>query len=117
VINAGCIPPYIKRASGNVEPLEIGGFALGQGLGDKLGYQALALSGGAGDLIILTSDGVVEAMSPTGEMFGFERLGQAIAAGPTGSAVGMLDYLRSTLDAFVGGVEPHDDMTIVIAQL
>jgi serine phosphatase RsbU (regulator of sigma subunit) len=82
-VNAGCIPPYLKHADGSVEWAAIGGFALGQGLGAQMGYQEIRHLLAKGDMIILTTDGLVEASNTRSEMFGFGRLEQAIISGPT----------------------------------
>lgn len=116
-INAGCIPPYLKHADGSVEWAAIGGFALGQGLGAQLGYQEIRHLLSAGDMIILTSDGLVEASNTTNDMFGFERLEQAILTGPTSSAQAMLNHLKAAIAAYVGEAEPHDDITIVVVRI
>jgi sigma-B regulation protein RsbU (phosphoserine phosphatase) len=116
-VNAGCIPPYLKHADGSVEWAGIGGFALGQGLGAQVGYQEIRHLLAKGDMVILTSDGLVEASNTTSEMFGFERLEQAILTGPTASAQAMLDHLKAEIVAYVGEAEPHDDITIVVAQV
>jgi serine phosphatase RsbU (regulator of sigma subunit) len=116
-VNAGCIPPYLKHADGSVEWAAIGGFALGQGLGAQAGYQEISHLLSKGDMIILTSDGLVEASNPSSEMFGFERLEQAIITGPAFSAEAMLDHLKAEIAAHVGEAEPHDDITIVVVQL
>ncbi|GAB4443043.1 MAG: hypothetical protein Fur0044_39430 [Anaerolineae bacterium] len=116
-VNAGCIPPYLKHADGSVEWAAIGGFALGQGLGAQMGYQEIRHLLAKGDMIILTTDGLVEANNSRSEMFGFERLEQAIITGPTSSAAAMLEYLKTEIAAYVGEAEPHDDITIVVARV
>ena len=116
-VNAGCIPPYIKRADGSVEFEELGGFALGQGLGNEMGYEQQTIDLQSGDMFVLTSDGVVEANNHVGEMLGFERLEAIMQAGPTDSAQAMLDYLKTALFAFTGDAEQHDDMTIVVTRV
>ncbi len=116
-INAGCIPPYIKRADGAVESPYIGGFALGQGLGMMLGYQETKIILHKGDMIILTSDGTVEAMNAAREIFGFERLQRAVENGPQSGAEDMLEHLKAEICAFVGDTEPHDDMTLIVVQV
>jgi sigma-B regulation protein RsbU (phosphoserine phosphatase) len=116
-VNAGCIPPYLKHTDGSLEWAGIGGFALGQGLGAQMGYQEIRHLLSKGDMIILTSDGLVEASNSTSEMFGFERLEQAILAGPTSSARAMLGHLKAEIAAYVGEAEPHDDITIVVVQV
>ncbi len=116
-VNAGCIPPYLKHADGSVEWADIGGFALGQGLGAQMGYQEIRRLLSKGDMIVLTSDGLVEACNAASEMFGFERLEQAIINGPSTSAAAMLKHLKAEIAAHVGEAEPHDDITIVVVQV
>jgi serine phosphatase RsbU (regulator of sigma subunit) len=115
--NAGCIPPYIKYGDGSVEWIEIGGPPLGQGLGARSGYAEIATPLAKGDMIVLTSDGVVEARDASDELFGFERLEAAIAGGPPASPRAMVDHLRSELEAFLGDLDPHDDVTIAVVRL
>lgn len=117
IINAGCIPPYIKRAAGPVEHPEIGGFALGQGLGAEKGYDQLQLNLTAGDLIILTSDGVVEAKNSRDELLGFDRLRQIIRQGPATDATALLEHISQEVIAFTGQAEQHDDMTLVVVRV
>ncbi len=117
VVNAGCIPPYIKRANGEVEFHEIGGFALGQGIGAMMGYQQHTFELAPGDIVILTSDGVVEAINRTGKLLGFERLMEIIIDAPTTSAKNMLKHLNQEVFAFTGDAKQHDDMTMVVIQI
>jgi len=117
--NAGCIPPYIKRNSGEIEFDEnIGGFALGQGFSTMIGYRQHTVQLFAGDMVILTSDGVVEANNKHGEMLGFERLMTIIKDSPsTNDAEITLEYLKREIFAFTGEAEQHDDITVVVIQV
>jgi PAS domain S-box-containing protein len=117
VVNAGGVPPYVKRTDGSVDYLEIGGMPLGLGIGAKIGYQEVCTSLSTGDMVILTSDGVIEATTTTDEMFGFERLKAAITVAPTTNAQVMLSHLKTELANFVGEAEPYDDVTIVVLQV
>ncbi|MDM8531780.1 PAS domain S-box protein [Anaerolineales bacterium HSG25] len=122
IVNAGCIPPYIKRTDGSVEHPEIGGFALGQGLGSTTTYQQQTIELQSGDMVILTSDGVVEANNSVGEMLGFERLEQIVRDfNPEGlnqnGAEAMLDHLKQAVFAFTDKAEQHDDMTMVVVRV
>lgn len=114
VVNAGCIPPFIRRAQGSVEWPDVCGFALGHGLGAEYGYQEKKLLLPPGDLVVLTSDGFVEARNESGELFGFDRLEAVIASGPTESAQALLSHLLTELAGFVGEITPHDDVTVVV---
>lgn len=117
VVNAGCIPPYVRRKHGTVEWQEVSGFALGQGLGSMNGYEELALKLFPGDVLVMVSDGVLEARNHRGEMFGFERLQQTIADCPVTSAAHMLTHLVFEVTEFMGIADPGDDMTIIVAQI
>jgi serine phosphatase RsbU (regulator of sigma subunit) len=117
VANAGCMAPLVRRTDHSVLWSEAYGTPLGTRLSSEFGYQEFKLSLSPGDLVILTSDGVVEAINSRHEMFGFERLEQAVTTGPTASAAAMLDHLRSQVDAFIDGAEPNDDLTIVVVQV
>jgi|GEM_PF-2250523 len=117
VANAGGIPPYIRRVNGEVESLDVRGMPLGIGVGAESGYQAVTAPLFSGDMVILTSDGVVEAHVTGDQLFSFERLEQAIATGPTTSAQAMLDYLNEEVSTFIGEAELQDDLTIVVLQI
>ncbi len=117
IANAGAIPPFLRRRNGDVEWPDAWGFALGQGLGAQWGYEPVSLGVEPGDVIVLVSDGAVEAKNGQGTLFGFDRLEQAIKQGPAARAQAMVDHLRAELQAFVGATEPHDDVTIVVARI
>jgi two-component system, HptB-dependent secretion and biofilm response regulator len=65
----------------------------------------------AGSQLVLISDGLAEAANTAGEPFGAERLQQALSAAP---AAGRLDAVRSALNEHLGGVPPHDDVSILL---
>ena len=69
-----------------------------------------------GDVLLLQSDGVKEAMNPKREMFGIERIKSILMdSGPLG-APAVIDRLLDDLKAFVREAPQHDDMTILCAK-
>ncbi len=114
--NAGCITPIIRRANGKIAWAEASGLPLGIDWIQQE-YKIVNLNLAKGDLIVMTSDGVVEAKNATNQIFGFERLEQAVASGPTSNAKAMLDHLKAEVTAFGEQTEPHDDLTIVVVQV
>jgi ligand-binding sensor domain-containing protein/serine phosphatase RsbU (regulator of sigma subunit) len=114
--NAGCMPPLVRHKNGSVEWLDVSGLPLGLGLGAPNGYTENCQILEPGDMLILTSDGVVEAMTIAGELFGFERLEQAAAAGPGHDPAAMIAHLNTAVKTFTNGAEPNDDLTIVVLQ-
>jgi len=117
VANAGCVMPLVKFADGRVEWLEVGGMPLGTGFSQVWGYQELKLSLVKNDRVILTSDGVIEAMNSQREMFGFDRLEQTVRASQAPNAQAMVEEIKQAVLAFVGQAEPHDDLTVIVIQV
>lgn len=117
VANAGCVMPIIRRASGAIEWIEVGGIPLGMGLGTRLGYQEGSLILARGDLVILISDGVVEAHNASEELFGFKQFEQVVANGPNHSPAAMLEHIKTAVNTFSGEIEANDDITIVVLQV
>jgi PAS domain S-box-containing protein len=115
--NAGGISPLLRRANGALEWLDLGGPPLGVGWGIRLGYQELQVELAPGEMVVLVSDGVVEANNSAEEMYGFERVEAALAEAPTDSAEAVLKHLQASVAAFVGTSEPHDDMTLVVLRV
>ena len=78
-------------------------------------YEVQELQLEAGDSILFYSDGLVEAHSPSREMFGFPRLGALVAGHPGGAA--LIDFLLGQLASFTGADwEQEDDVTLVTLQ-
>jgi serine phosphatase RsbU (regulator of sigma subunit) len=114
--NAGHSLPY--RLSGQSAALLCArGMPLGL-LPDML-YEENETRLAPGEALLLHSDGLAEAHSPGGEMFGDERL-RALLAGMAGApravdAAAVLARLLAQLTAFTGPeAEPEDDVTLVL---
>ncbi len=114
--NAGAIPPLIRRIDGALEWLDASGLPLGLALSSNHDYQQVSALLGPGDLLLLLSDGVVEARNDQGELFGFERLEALVTALPYADLTSTMAYMRRELEAFTGNVPPHDDVTIVLVR-
>jgi len=107
--NAGQNLPYARTEEGVVEFRATG---LPLGLLPEMTYEEKEATLEPGQTMVLSSDGLVEAHNPEGEMFGFPRLRQIMGEHPGGIA--MLDHLLADLRRFVGpGWEQEDDVTLV----
>ncbi len=111
-INAGHNPPLVKRRSGVIERLEAGGLPLGIFNAGQYEQGQLILS--SEDLVIVFTDGVVEAENETEEEFGEPRLLQCVASMRPATAAEALQAVISSVDAFVGRTRQHDDITSLI---
>ena len=117
VTNAGGISPYIKRQDGSVEWLEVGGMPLGIGLSLEFGYEEIEAILSKNDVVILTSDGIVEAMNANRDIFGFVRLRNAIETAPSTNPQAILNHLLTEVINFTGNTDLHDDLTIIVVQV
>lgn len=117
VVNAGCITPIICRVNGVVEWIDAGGMPLGIGAWQADGYQEVTIPLAHGDVIILTSDGVIEAHNPADELLGFERFEAAVQSAPQTTATDMLTHLLAYVNQFREDAELHDDLTLVVIRV
>jgi sigma-B regulation protein RsbU (phosphoserine phosphatase) len=71
----------------------------------------------AGDLIVLYTDGITEAMDAAGDFFGDAALADVLASQQGRDAAGVRERVVRDVKAFVGAAEPHDDMTLVVLRV
>jgi serine phosphatase RsbU (regulator of sigma subunit) len=110
--NAGMITPMLLR-DGSVQMIETYGLPLGAMAEAR--YSEIVVDLLPGDTIVLVSDGIVEAHDPGGELFGFERLEQALALKlPLAHPDQLIEDLIGQVLAFAGEAQQHDDMTVVV---
>lgn len=109
--NAGHNPALRwEAASGTIHWLKPTGPAVG--LTRSTSYKSKELSFSPGDLLLLYTDGLVEARNSADEEFGKERLAAYVKENLHQPAVLFLEGLRQTAKAFAGGF--HDDVTLVV---
>jgi sigma-B regulation protein RsbU (phosphoserine phosphatase) len=72
---------------------------------------------GAGDLFVLFTDGISEAMSPTDECFGEGRLGALIEEHAHMPCEELRERIIREIRAFVGTASQHDDMTMLLLKV
>ncbi len=109
---AGQPQPLLKSGNGVVRELALPPNRLPLGAFDDGSYRLIHAPLEAGDLVLGYSDGVIDATSPSGERFGFERLSEVVAAAPPEPEAVVQGVLRAVED-FTLGSEPYDDMTLV----
>jgi phosphoserine phosphatase RsbU/P len=67
-----------------------------------------------GDLLVLYTDGVVEAVDPKNSYYGEQRLRKLVKTFHEAGSETVLNKIVDDLNAFCEGANQHDDMTIVI---
>lgn len=109
--NAGHLPPNLKRDS-QVEDLELPGLPLKAMPNTQYRDQQVQLC--PGDQLILSTDGIVEAMNSNREMFGFERLAETIRRVKASHPQQILQEIWQTVETFRGEAQQEDDMALII---
>jgi phosphoserine phosphatase RsbU/P len=114
--NAGHPPPLWWRAArGRLEPVRDAlGLPLGLEPGSAYHHRRLVLE--PGDLLVCYSDGLTAAQSERGEIFGTDRLDEAVRELAPRGAEGVRTGLVARLDQFLGSQRPQDDVTLVVLQ-
>jgi sigma-B regulation protein RsbU (phosphoserine phosphatase) len=113
-LNAGHNPPLIVHAGGTMEQLAAGGLPLGIMANADFREGKTRLH--PGDVLVIYSDGVSEAVNPKGEEFGPTRLYEVVARNLDASAAGIRDRIESALTKFCQGTPAADDITLVICK-
>ncbi len=115
VANAGCVYPYLRRGS-KVSEIGVTGMPLGAWHGFR--YTACSLPLSPGDLLLFSSDGLVEARNKSGELFGFDRLEAELGNLPMDvDAQTAVHRLAQSALNFIGHAELQDDMTLIVVRV
>jgi phosphoserine phosphatase RsbU/P len=111
---AGHNPPMLRHHDGTIERLKSESIPLGIELNEK--YETGRTILGAGDILIIYTDGVTEARDEDGKEFGEDRLLALVAQPPEERAALTLAAVMRKLDEFVGGAPQHDDITCLVVR-
>jgi len=111
-INAGHNNPILRRASGQIERLDVGGLPFG--IQPEVKYHSATVTLAPDDWLIIFTDGLVEAENARQDEYGEPRLLAAIEAGQAAAPPEMLQRLMAELDLFVGNTPQHDDVTCML---
>ena len=112
--NAGHDDPFLVRASGEVLRLSEGGIVLS--VMEQFPYQEQVVPFGPGDLLVVFSDGVSEAMNPDQLQFGQDNIGSVVAANRHLTAREVLDAIIASVRVHVGPASQIDDMTLLVVK-
>jgi len=118
-VNAGHHPPLVLRsnADGATETLRLESQGAPVGMLADARYSERQVRLRSGDLLLIYSDGLVEAPDAAGDEFGAERLEAAAREHAGLDATGMRDAIVQAVDRFTGGPSAHDDLTLVVARV
>ena len=110
--NAGHEYPVVKHADGNFELYkDIHGFVIGGMEGMKYKEYEMILEPGA--KVFLYTDGVPEATNANNELFGTDRMVDALNSDRDAAPENILKNVRQAVDLFVEEAEQFDDLTML----
>jgi sigma-B regulation protein RsbU (phosphoserine phosphatase) len=115
-INAGHNPPLLLRGDGSSEMLKDGGYPLGVFVDSRYSESVIDLESGA--VLVLYTDGVVEARNTLDQEFGVPRLEQVVRAASNRRAHEICQIVVDAVhdhSAGIGG--PEDDLTISVIKV
>src|SRR5229473_3245157 len=112
--NAGHNPPFLLDAEGKAHFEKRGGVPLGM-FRDTRYYEYYATIE-SGQMLVLYTDGVTEAMNPSGEEYGLDRLVDAARRGRDLSARELIDFIHREVIDWTEGLGVTDDVTFFIVK-
>ena len=110
--NAGHNSPYITHADGTVESLPISSNCM-IGAIEGLEFNEGTLVLEKGDMLTMYTDGVNEAVNPSFEEYGNQRLNDTLAAMHGKTCKETIDGLLESVKTFADGAEQSDDITVL----
>lgn len=113
--NAGHNPPLLLRRDGRTKLLHGTGMALG--VLDSIEIEAREVRLRPGDILILYTDGVTEAVNEDYDEFGLERLRLTVAAHQDEDAESIKQAITAAIRDFAGDTSQFDDVTLVVMKL
>jgi serine phosphatase RsbU (regulator of sigma subunit) len=112
--SAGHPPAFLLRANGELELLSEGGMLLG--VLPATPYVSGSFELGAGDVLMIYSDGITESLTCAGEEFGYERLESQLRRAQVGAADAVLFSVLGAVQDFAAACPLVDDMSLVIVR-
>jgi phosphoserine phosphatase len=108
-------PIFVRRDSAkSIEALDATAPPVGV-LPEFMAEEVPPIQLGAGGMICVTSDGIAEAFSPSGDQFGADRLIEILAKSPNGQGHEAIASVRQAVRDWQQGDDPKDDQTMIIA--
>ena len=111
-VNAGHNPPLLKKAGGEYEYLRARSGLMLAGM-EGYRYRVNTVEMAPGDAIFLYTDGVTEATNVNTQLYGEERLANALNAYKELAPEALLAAVKKDVDAFVGEAPQFDDITML----
>lgn len=114
-VNAGHNPPLLLLRNGGTDPLDVGGLILGTFVDIAYGQATVKLS--SGDLLLMYTDGVSEAMNERDEEFGAGRILELMLDSAATSPQALIERIEDRVLEHRGSDLLEDDFTMLLARV
>jgi phosphoserine phosphatase RsbU/P len=112
-VNAGHLPPMVRRTSGAIDRLDRGGMALG--MFEHATYETGHVIVGPGEVLVLYTDGITEAENAKGQAFEDSGLESVLFFQlSTSDPESLARAVITAVEAHAGDVRLGDDLTVAI---
>jgi sigma-B regulation protein RsbU (phosphoserine phosphatase) len=112
--NAGHPPPFVFSGAGGHGARSLGKTGMALGVLDTETWEQATIQLDPGDVLVLYSDGVIDAEDEHAAHFGAERLKASVRASLGHPVQAMQDALLADIQAFAGGAIQLDDITLMV---
>ncbi len=110
---------HLKGRTGELKVLQPKG--LGIGLTREIAFdnniKEIKLNLADGDLLVLYTDGIVEALNEAHSFYGDERLRTLMKDQENKSSQEILDLISNDVSGYIGSSKQHDDMTVMVIKM
>lgn len=110
ISNAGHLPPLVVR-NGNVRSIDATGLPIGMFCSEKFAVTEFQME--RGDMLLLYTDGLSEALDSAGSEYGAERISGLLALNHSLSPRQLVGSIVSEVNSYRNGNRPTDDMTLM----
>jgi hypothetical protein len=115
--NAGQMAPILRR-NDTLQSIKVDGPHFPLGVQEVVEYNETTLQLQNGDILILFTDGIIEAKNTNEELWGFEKMEEVVKnLSLTLTAKEMCKALIAEANSFAGTVKQYDDMTVVVVKV
>ncbi|MBN1699666.1 MAG: SpoIIE family protein phosphatase [Spirochaetales bacterium] len=114
--NAAHHPLLIYRnGTKKIDTLDTEGLPIGIEPSTRYGQKRVKLK--SGDIIILYTDGIIEAMNAKGEQYSSEKFIDLILKNSQKTPKELVEVIKADIEAFVGNKKQHDDQTLILMKV
>lgn len=109
------LPYHFSAKEGKLVPVQVRP-TYPLGVREKARFNEVTVPLQAQDVLVYYTDGIIEAHTPEGEEFGFERLEDLIVKNSHLDASSLQQLILKAYEDWVRGQDPEDDMTLVVVK-